>query len=73
MLEILTTLLTTSSASLLIHSYWTPSTLPGRSTNVMSYAVEPLELPISIRLSGCCYLGDELVECSALGLGKGFR
>ena len=72
MLEILTTFLVTSSASLLVHSYWTPVIMPNRLIKVMSYDVETHESPISIRLSGCCYLGDELVECSALGLGEGF-
>ncbi|CAD6590501.1 MAG: hypothetical protein TREMPRED_005754 [Tremellales sp. Tagirdzhanova-0007] len=46
--------------------------MPNRLIKVMSYDVETHESPISIRLSGCCYLGDELVECSALGLGEGF-
>lgn len=72
MIQVLTPILMTLSANLVVVSYWTGQKSPSSLTKVVSYTADPLgqfESPLAVTISGECYAGTEMTECAGLGLG----
>ena len=74
MLDVLSGLLATTAARMLIHSYWIPKISPSSLDKLVTYGTTLFDDCLaSMTLSGACHLDDQHSDCSELKLGEAFR